>query len=388
MKKQIPSNTAPISALTLDGQPLNSLSGERDYFKASKSSQHLSAGAVSRHFIMALAIAGSAFMASPGAQAADNSVNVYSYRQAFLIDPLIKAYQQKTGVRVKVVFAKKGLLQRLKAEGRNSPADVMLTADINQMAEFDAQNLLQPIRSALIDSNIPAQFRDPNAMWTGLTMRARAIYTDKKRVKPGEVTSYEDLARPALKGRVCTRSGKHPYNVSLLASVIAAKGEADAETWLRGVKANLARRPQGNDRAQVKSIQQGECDVALGNSYYFGKMITNDKKPEQKKWAGAVNIVFPNQNDRGTHVNVSAGAITKSAKHYQGAVKFLEFLSSDKAQAIYAAANFEYPLKKGVPLDPLVASWGTFKADARNLSEIVAQHTAAAKMMDRVGFDQ
>ena len=321
------------------------------------------------------------------AHASDDVVNVYSYRQAFLIDPLVKAYEQKTGANVKVVFASKGLLQRLQSEGMNSPADVVLTADINQMAEFEAENLLQPIDSATITANIPAQYRAPDNMWTGLTMRARALYTSKTRVKPGEVTTYEDLAKPHMKGRVCTRSGKHPYNVSLLASVITAKGEKEAEAWLRGVKDNLARRPQGNDRAQVKAVMEGECDVAVGNSYYFGKMITNDKKPEQKEWAAAVNIVFPNQNDRGTHVNVSAAAITKSAKHYAGAVKFLEFLSSDDAQGIYAASNFEYPLKKGVALDPLVASWGAFKADDRNLAEIVSAHTTATKMMDTVGFD-
>jgi len=321
------------------------------------------------------------------AHASDAVVNVYSYRQAFLIDPLVKAYEQKTGANVKVVFAKKGLLQRLQSEGMNSPADVVLTADINQMAEFEAENLLQPINSATITANIPAQYRAPDGMWTGLTMRARALYTSKTRVKPGEVTTYEDLAKPHMKGRVCTRSGKHPYNVSLLASVITAKGEKDAEVWLRGVKDNLARRPQGNDRAQVKAVMEGECDVAVGNSYYFGMMSTNDKKPEQKEWAAAVNIIFPNQDDRGTHVNVSAAAITKSAKHYAEAVKFLEFLSSDEAQGIYAASNFEYPLKEGVALDPLVASWGMFKADDRNLSEIVGAHTTATKMMDTVGFD-
>jgi len=345
------------------------------------------AAALSLTAPFALALMGMSAATAP-ALAADSVVNVYSYRQAFLIDPLIKAYEEKTGAKVKVVFAKKGLLQRLQAEGRNSPADVVLTADINQMAGFESENLLQPIKSDIITANIPAQYRAPDGMWTGLTMRARAIYAHKTRVKPGEVTSYEDLAKPHMKGRVCTRSGKHPYNVSLLASVIAAKGAKEAQGWVSGLKANLARRPQGNDRAQVKAIMEGECDVALGNSYYFGKMITNDKKPEQKAWAASVNILFPNQNDRGTHVNVSAAAITKASKHYNEAVKFLEFLSSNEAQKVYAAANFEYPLKKGVPLDPLVASWGTFKADDRNLSEIVAAHTAATKMMDTVGFDQ
>ncbi|HEY9078900.1 Fe(3+) ABC transporter substrate-binding protein [Magnetovibrio sp.] len=349
--------------------------------------QHKPTRALSVLSLAAATLALVGLSATSQAVAADKVVNVYSYRQAFLVEPLVKAYEQKTGVTVKVVSASKGLLQRLQSEGMNSPADVVLTADINQMAEFTADNLLQPIKSDVITSNIPSQYRDPNGLWTGLTMRARAIYAHKTRVKPGEVTTYEDLAKPHMKGRVCTRSGKHPYNVSLLASVIAAKGEKEAETWLRGVKENLARRPQGNDRAQVKAVMEGECDVALGNSYYFGMMITNDEKPEQKEWANAVNIIFPNQNDRGTHVNVSAAAITKSSKHYDEAVKFLEFLSSDDAQGIYAASNFEYPLKAGVPLDPLVASWGTFKADDRNLSEIVSAHTTATKMMDTVGFD-
>lgn len=321
-------------------------------------------------------------------QASDSVLNVYSYRQAFLIQPLIDAFKEQTGTEVKVVFAKKGLLQRLKSEGMNSPADVVLTADVNRMGEFEAEGLLQPMKSAEIAKNIPSQYRSPNDMWTGLTMRARAVYAHKTRVKAGEMDTYEDLAAPHMKGRVCTRSGKHPYNISLLASIIAAKGEQAAEDWLRGVKDNLARRPQGNDRAQVKAIYEGECDVSLGNSYYFGNMITNDKKPEQKEWAAAVNIVFPNQADRGTHVNVSAAAITKASQRADTALKFLEFLSSENAQTIYSSANFEYPLKDGVAMEPLVASWGTFKADDRNLAEIVAAHETATKMMDKVGFDQ
>ena len=342
---------------------------------------------------VALGLAGAAAIAlnSIAAQAAEpangTALNVYSYRQEFLINPLIKAFEQETGINVKIVFAKEGLVQRLKAEGMNSPADVILTADINRIEEFQAEGLLQPVTSEILNANIPAQYHHPDGLWYGLTMRARAIYAHKTRVKPGEVTTYEDLAAPHMKGRVCTRSGKHPYNISLLASVIAAKGVDAAQAWIQGVKDNLARRPQGNDRAQVKAIKEGECDVSLGNSYYFGKMITNDQKPEEKEWADAVNIVFPNQNDRGTHVNVSTAAVTKSSKHREAAVKFLEFLSSDNAQRIFAAENFEYPLKKGVAVDPLVASWGTFKADDRNLAEIVSNHTEAAKIMDRVAFD-
>jgi len=336
---------------------------------------------------LALALALALFWGTTSVQAGDSVLNVYSYRQPFLINPLIAAFETKTGIHVKTVFAKKGLLQRLKAEGLNSPADIILTADINRMAEFQDENLLQPVTSAVLNANIPAPYRDPGGLWYGLTMRARVLYTDKTRVAPGEVTTYEDLAKPFLKGRVCIRSGKHPYNISLLASIIAARGAAQAETWLRGLKANLARRPQGNDRAQVKAIKEGECDVAVGNSYYFGKMLTNDKNPVEKTWAAAVNIVFPNQKGRGTHVNVSAIAMTKSAKHRKQAIQFMEFLSSGTAQGLFAAANFEYPLKAGVMLDPLVASWGTFKADNRSLAEIVANHKQAAKMMDKVAFD-
>lgn len=326
------------------------------------------------------------------AHAGEGELNVYSYRQEFLVEPLIAAFEAETGIEVNIVFAQKGLLQRLQAEGTNSPADIILTADINRMEEFQNADLLRAIESQIIDANIPAQYRHPDGLWTGLTMRARVIYAHKTRVKPGEADTYEDLAAPHMEGRVCSRSGKHPYNISLLASIITASGEDAAQAWAQGVKDNLARRPQGNDRAQVKAIQEGECDVSIGNSYYFGKMLTNDKDPEQKDWAQAVNIIFPNQDGdgalgRGAHVNVSAGAITKSSKNVENAVKFLEFLTEDRAQRIFAADNFEYPLKAGVALDPLVASWGTFKADDTNLAAIVANHEAAAKMMDRVAFD-
>lgn len=321
------------------------------------------------------------------AQASDNVLNVYSYRQEFLVNPLIEAFERDTGIDVKIVFAKKGLVQRLKAEGMNSPADVVLTADIYRMEEFQAEGLLQAVASETLNANIPKQYRHPDGLWYGLTMRARAIYAHKTRVQPGEVDTYEDLAKEHMKGRVCTRSGKHPYNISLLASVIAAKGKEAAQDWIQGVKDNLARRPQGNDRAQVKAIKEGECDVSIGNSYYLGKMMTNDKKPAEKAWANAVNIIFPNQSDRGAHVNVSAAAVTKSAKHLKEAVAFIEFLASNNAQRIFAAENFEYPLKEGIALDPLVASWGTFKADDRNMGEIVALHSEAARMMDRVAFD-
>jgi iron(III) transport system substrate-binding protein len=286
-----------------------------------------------------------------------------------------------------MVYLKSGMLERLKAEGANSPADLVLTADIGNLHNLVEAGLLQSSKSSVLDHNVPANLRHPDGLWYGLTTRARIIYAHKERVKPGEVTSYEDLAKPHMKGRVCTRSGKHVYNVSLLASIIAARGEAAAEAWARGVKENLARKPQGNDRAQVKAVFQGECDVSLGNTYYMGKMATNEKNPEQKEWAAAVNVIFPNQGGRGTHVNISGAGITTSAKNKANAVKLIEFLSGEAAQRIYADDNFEYPVKAGVELHPIVAGWGTFKADETFLSEIAKHRTTATRIMDRVRYD-
>ncbi len=319
-------------------------------------------------------------------------VNVYASRQPFLMKPLLEAFTEATGIEVKMAYMKKGMLERLKAEGANSPADAILTTDIGNLDNHAKAGLLQPVHSRVLEANIPALYRHPDGLWFGLTMRARVIFAHKDRVRPGEVTSYEDLADPKMKGRVCSRSGKHAYNISLLASIVAAEGEAAAEAWASGVKANLARRPQGNDRSQVKAIKEGECDVALGNTYYMGKMATNEKHPEQKEWAATVRIIFPNQDGpnragRGTHVNISGAAVTKSAKHRDNAVKLIEYLAGDTAQAIYARRNFEYPVKPGVPLLPLVASWGDFKADSALLSKIAEHRITASKIMDRVAFD-
>jgi len=322
-----------------------------------------------------------------GAVRAAEDVNLYSARQPFLIDPLLKAFTSATGINVNVVYLKKGMLERLKSEGLNSPADLILTADIGNLQKHVDADLLQETSSPVLTKNIPAQYRDGKGRWYGLTTRARVIYAHKDRVKPGEITTYEDLAAPHMKGRVCIRSGKHVYNVSLLASIIASKGVAAAEKWAAGVKANLARKPQGNDRAQVKGVYQGECDVAIGNTYYMGKMATNEKSPEQKDWAKAVRIIFPNQKGRGTHVNISGAGVTKSAKNKANALALIEFLSGDAAQKIYAERNFEYPVKAGVQLHPLVASWGTFKADTVHLDKVGAQRTEATKIMDRVGFN-
>ena len=325
--------------------------------------------------------------AAAQAQAQAGEVNLYSSRQPFLMNPLLEAFTDETGIKVNMVYMKKGMLERLKSEGRNSPADLILASDIGNLHNHDKAGLLQPIESAILSANIPAQYRHPSGNWFGPTARARIIYASKTRVKPGEVTTYEDLADPKMKGRVCIRSGKHVYNISLLASIVVAKGTEGAAAWAKGLKANLARKPQGNDRAQVKAVFQGECDVAVGNTYYMGKMATNEKDPVQKKWAQSVNIIFPNQQDRGTHVNISGAAVTTAAKNKANAVQLIEFLSGDAAQKIYAEANFEYPVKAGVALHPMVASWGTFKADKAYLSRIANQRIVASKLVDQVSFN-
>ena len=347
----------------------------------------IKSGTCSVLLVAAMAFAAQLSLPTAVAAAETKEVNLYSSRQPFLMKPLLASFKAKTGITVNLVYMKKGMLERLKSEGRNSPADLILVSDIGNLHNHHKAGLLQPINSKILAANIPPQYRHPDGHWFGLTARARVIYASKTRVKPGEVTTYEDLADPKMKGRVCIRSGKHVYNISLLASIVVAKGADGAADWARGVKANLARKPQGNDRAQVRAVYEGECDVAVGNTYYMGKMATNEKDPVQKKWAQSVNIIFPNQNDRGTHVNISGAAVTAAAKNKANAIKLIEYLSGDQAQKIYAEVNFEYPVKAGVALHPMVASWGDFKADRAYLSRIADQRIVASKLVDQVSFN-
>jgi iron(III) transport system substrate-binding protein len=321
------------------------------------------------------------------AAARASEVNVYSYRQPYLIEPLLKAFTQQTGIKVNVIFAEKGLIERIEAEGRNSPADVLLTVDIGNLTQATASGIAQTIRSDTLDAAIPAAYRGADDQWFGLTRRARVIYASKERVKQDAI-SYEELADAKWRGKICVRSGQHPYNVALIASMIAHHGEAWTEEWLKGVKANLARKPAGDDRLQVKGVYAGECDIAIGNTYYMGVMLNNDKQPEQKEWAKSVTILFPNSGDRGTHVNVSGAIVAKHAPHKDDAVKLVEFLASDKGQELYAEANNEYPVKEGVPWSPLVKSWGDFKPDPISLNDIAALRKKASELVDKVGFDE
>jgi iron(III) transport system substrate-binding protein len=296
----------------------------------------------------------------------------------------MEKFTEQTGIKVNILFAKDGLIERVKREGELSPADLVLTTDISRLMKLSNQNLTQAVASKVLEENIPSQYRDPNQQWFALTTRVRNIYSSAERVGPTPNITYQDLATPEFKGKICTRSGKHPYNVSLVASVIAHQGEADAKKWLEGLKANLARKPQGNDRAQVKAVKDGLCDYALGNNYYLGNMLDD---PKQVSWAEAVNINFPNQNTTGAHVNVSGVVLAKYAPNKENAVKLMEFLSDDVAQKMYAEVNYEYPVKASVAPSKLVASWGAFKADTLPLSEIAKQHQAAIKLLDEVKFD-
>ncbi len=316
--------------------------------------------------------------------ASAEEVNVYSYRQPELIQPLMDAFTKESGVDVNVAFLKKGMIERLEAEGARSPADLVFTVDISRLNGVVEAGLTQAVQSDNLEGNIPAEYRDPADQWFGLTSRARIVYASKDRVKDGEVTTYEDLADPKWKGRICTRSGTHAYTLALVSAYLKHHGPEATKTWLEGIKSNLARKPQGNDRAQVKAIWAGECDISIGNTYYMGKMLSDE---EQKAWANSVNVVFPVFEGNGTHVNLSGMALTKHAPNKDNAIKLMEFLASPKAQEIYAAQNFEYPIAPGTEADELVKSWGSFEADKLNLMDVAKERPAALKLVEEVDFD-
>ena len=318
---------------------------------------------------------------------ADGDVNVYSYREPQLIEPLLRAFEAESGITVNTIFASEGLVERITAEGVNSPADVLLTAEFGLLTQAREAGISAPISSAAIAASVPAEARDAEGYWVGLTRRARVLFVSRERVTQPAFT-YEELADPKWKGKLCSRSGQHTYNIALIASMIAHLGETGAEVWLRGVKNNLARKPSGTDRDQIKSVFAGECDIAIGNTYYMGQMLTNDRQPEQKEWAGAVRMVFPNGADRGTHVNISGAALMKNAPDHDNAVKLIEYLTSEKAQKLYASLNHEYPVRAGVEPSELVKSWGVLKPDALPLQEVAKLRRAASELVDKVGFDE
>jgi iron(III) transport system substrate-binding protein len=330
-------------------------------------------------------LAASLLFSVPKAQA-EQVVNVYSYRQPSLIEPLLKAFTDQTGIKVNLIFAEKGMIERMVQEGANSPADVLLTADIGRLVEAQSKGLSQPVRDESISPNVPQAFSEPSGHWFGLTMRARVVYASRERVRQDKI-SYEELAEPKWKGKICIRSGQHPYNLGLIAAMIARRGEDKTREWLQGLKANLAVRPSGNDRSQAKSVYAGECDLAIANTYYMGKMLTNTQEPEQQEWAKSVRILFPASSGMGTHVNISGMLLAKHAPNADNALKLMRFLAEPEAQKLYAEGNFEYPVNPKVRPSEIVQSWGNLTPDPLPIGEIARNEKRASELVDAVGFD-
>lgn len=323
----------------------------------------------------------------PGAPAlaADEEVNVYSARKEELIKPLLDRFTEQTGIRVNLVAASaEALLERLQREGANSPADLLITVDAGNLHRAKAAGVTQPMRSDTLDQAVPAAYRDPEGHWVGLTMRARPILYVKSEVDPATLSSYEALADPAFKGQICIRSSDNVYNQSLVAAMIAANGVAATEDWAKGLVANMARPPKGGDRDQIKAAAAGECDLAIANTYYLAGMLNGETA--DRAAAEAMGVFWPNQDGRGTHVNVSGAALTSAAKHPEASLALVEFLASPESQAWYAEANGEYPVRAGVPPSAPLAAWGEFKADTLNLARLGELNAEAVKLMDRAGW--
>ncbi len=334
---------------------------------------------------LAALVCGSARAQAPAP--ASGEVNLYTTREPGLIRPLLDAFTAKSGVKVNTVFVDKGLAERVAAEGARSSADVLMTVDIGNLIELVDKDLAQPVRSPAIEAAVPAALRDPEGRWLALSMRARVAYA-KPGLKGLDGITYESLADPRYKGEVCLRSGQHPYNTALIAAYLVKHGEEKTEAWLRGLKDNLARKAGGGDRDVARDIVADLCDIGLANSYYVGLMRSGSGGPEQKKWGDGITVALPVFEGGGTHVNVSGAVVAKTAPNRDNAVKLLEYLVSDEAQGLYAKAAYEYPVKPGAPIDPLLAELGPLKIDGTPLVEIARRRKAASLLVDKVGFDK
>lgn len=334
--------------------------------------------------ILTLAALAIALPAAPTLAA--DEVNVYSSRKEELIKPLLERFTAATGIQVNLVTGKEdALIQRLKSEGANSPADLLITTDAGNLHRAKEARVTQPIVSQTLAAAVPANYRDPAGHWVGLTVRARPLMYVKGRTDPTTLSTYEALAGPAFKGQVCVRSSDNIYNQSLVASLIAADGVEATETWARGLVKNLARPPKGGDRDQIKAAAAGECAIAIANTYYLAGMLTGTD-PTERAAAEAMTVFWPNQDGRGVHVNVSGAALTAAARHKESAVRLVEFLANPESQAWYAEQNGEYPVRPGVPVSATLAAWGTFKADDLNLARLGELNAEAVKLMDRAGW--
>jgi iron(III) transport system substrate-binding protein len=340
------------------------------------------------HALTGIATAWLALAALPALAAEE--LTLYTTREPALIQPLISAFSAQSNIKVNTVFVKDGLLERVKAEGARSPADVLMTVDIGNLMDLVDGGVTQPVKSPALESAVPANLRGADGQWFALSLRARVLYADK--TQPITSFRYEDLANPKYKGKVCIRAGQHPYNTALVSALIAHDGEAKAEQWLRGVKANLARKATGGDRDVARDILGGICDIGLANSYYVGQMKSAKEGTDARKWGDAIKVVrptFANAKSGGTHVNISGASVAKNAPQRANAVKLLEFLVSEPAQALYAQTNYEYPVRRGVALDPIIGqSIGELKVDPLPLTEIARYRKQASALVDKVGFDQ
>jgi iron(III) transport system substrate-binding protein len=327
---------------------------------------------------VAIAAAASAAVAQPG------EVNVYSYREAKLIQPMFDEFTKDTGIKVNLISANSGLEQRIKTEGDRSPADVLLTVDVARLQDAIDNGITQRIQSATLEKSVPNAYHGPDGAWYGISMRARVVYVSKDRVKQDAIT-YEELADPKWKGKICIRSGQHMYNNALFAAYHAKHGDAKTEEWLKGLKANLAQKPSGGDREVARDIAVGKCDIGVGNTYYWALM--NDKETERKPWADATKVILPTFRGGGTHVNLSGVVLAKHAPNKANAIKLMEWLLSEKAQHMYSDINYEYPLLSEVKINPTIAAYGALKPDSLPVAEIAKHKKAASALVDKVGFD-
>ncbi|MEJ2174117.1 MAG: Fe(3+) ABC transporter substrate-binding protein [bacterium] len=321
------------------------------------------------------------------AHADDKTLNVYSSRHYQSDEALYADFTKTTGIRVNRIEASEdALIERIRNEGAHSPADVLITTDAGRLWRAQQLGLFQTVRSTVLESRIASNFRDPEGQWYGFSLRARVIVYNKSKVKPEEIPTYESLAEPKWKGRICVRSGTHVYNLSLLGSLIEHLGREKAEAWAKAVKANLAREPKGGDTDQMRGVAAGECDVAIGNHYYYVR-LARSKQNADREIAKTIGVVFPNQSGRGTHFNVSGAGVLKYAPHRAAAIKFLEYLTSDSAQRYFADGNNEWPVVASVKLsNPVLAGFGRVKPDPINVAAFGRDQTEAQKIFDRVGW--
>ena len=334
---------------------------------------------------LALTLAACAFALSATAQ--ENVVNIYSSRHYKTDEALYEGFTKLTGIKTnRIEGGEDALIERVKNEGPRSPADVLITVDAGRLWRAEQLGLFQPVKSPVLEARIPENLRDPGGQWFGFSLRARVIAYNKAKVRPDEIQTYEELAEPKWKGRVCMRSSTNVYNLSLMGALINNLGEAKAEAWAKGVRANLAQEPKGGDTDQLMAVAAGQCDVTVSNQYYYARLARSEK-PEEKQAAERLGIVLPNQKTWGTHVNISGAGVLKNAPHRDAAVKFLEYLASDEAQRYFADGNNEWPVVAKLPIDnPVLAGFGDFKRDRLNVAVLGRNQPASQKIYDRVAW--